>query len=63
MKHANSIELIPFKLDSKTIERIAEKSRELSVSFELSGDESTSIELSPTKDSEKKHKLRNCAKE
>ena len=53
MKHANSIELIPFKLDSKTNERIAEKSRELSVSFELSGDESTSIELSPTKDSEK----------
>ena len=52
-KHANSIKLIPFKLDSKTNDWIAEKSRELSVSFELSGDESTSIELSPTKDSEK----------
>ena len=38
------------------------KSRELSVSFELSGDESTSIELSPTKDSEKETSTKKLCK-
>merc|ERR1712013_188214 len=50
------------KLDSKTNEGIAEKSSELSVSFELSGDESISIELSPTKDNERETSTKKLCK-
>ena len=50
------------KLDSKANEGIAEKSSELSVSFELSGDESISIELSPTKDNEKETSTKKLCK-
>merc|ERR1712050_467811 len=41
------------KSQKKVNEGVPEKASELSVSFELSGDESVSIELSPNKDSEK----------
>merc|ERR1712083_560747 len=50
------------KINNKTDEAIAEKCSELSVSFELSGDESISIELSPTKDSEKETSTKKLSK-